>query len=137
MRGLPRCGCARAAAWPYRAEPGLIILCAPEAAEDLAADRVIPVAEGAADGAGPSSPRATAEHLVLGTEEHLGVLGIGECLEPGPRSEVTRGPLPHVADHAGAAERRDVTRVGAQRRGAEPELVQVGQLAARGLLAPG
>ena len=58
---------------------------APEAAEDLAADGVIPVAEGVAHRTGPRGPRAAAEDLVLGAEEDLGVLLIGKALEAGPR----------------------------------------------------
>src|SRR5512145_1383902 len=81
---------------------------APEAAEDLAANGVVPVAEGVAYRTGAGGPRATAKNLVLVAEEDLGVLPIGERLEPGPRPEVARGPLPDIADHAATADGRAV-----------------------------
>src|SRR5690242_7822604 len=96
---------------------------APEAAEDLAADGVVPVAERVANRPWAGGPRAAAQDLVLGAEEDLGVFLVGEALEPGPRREVARRPLPHVADHPMAADRRDVLLVTPDRRGAERELV--------------
>src|SRR5512147_207185 len=83
---------------------------APEAAEDLAADGVIPVAERIAHGPRPRGPRAPAKDLVLGAEEDFGILGIGEALEPRPGAEVARRPFPDITDHARAADRRDVGR---------------------------
>src|SRR3712207_8526225 len=44
---------------------------------------------------------------------------------------------PHVADHPDAADGRAVPRVGADRRGAEAELIEVGELTRRRLVAPG
>src|ERR1041385_2331774 len=87
---------------------GLGIGGAPEAAEDLAADRVIPVAERAAHGTGACRPGATAKYLVFGPEEGLGVFPVGERLEAGISVEVAGGPFPHVPDHAITAERREV-----------------------------
>src|SRR5258705_11321520 len=78
----------------------------PEAAEDLAADGVIPVAERVANGARPRGPRAPAEDLVLGAEEGLGILPVGKALEPGPRAEVARRPFPDVTEHPVAADGR-------------------------------
>src|SRR4051812_10221648 len=98
---------------------------APEAAEDLAADGVVPVAKRVANRPGPRGPRAAAEDLVLGAEEDLGILRVRETLEAGPRPEITGRPLPHVADHAVAADRRDAGRVAPNRRGAEGELVDI------------
>src|SRR6202023_1544527 len=45
---------------------------ATEAAEDLPADRVVPVAKRRPAGARMRRPRPAAEHPVLGSEEHLG-----------------------------------------------------------------
>src|SRR3954447_17718381 len=73
---------------------------ATEAAEDLAADRVVPVAEGAPDRGVVGGPGAAAQHLVLVAPEDLAVLRVGEGLEAGVRTEVGGGPLPHVADQA-------------------------------------
>src|SRR3954469_18834950 len=102
MRGFARTERARAAL------VGSGIAGAPEAAEDLAADGVIPVAERVANGAGTRGPRAAAQNLVLGAEARFGIFLVGEALESGPGPEVARRPPPHVADHAVAADRRDV-----------------------------
>ena len=67
-----------------------------EAGEDLAADRVVPVAERGAHRDRIGRPRPAAQHLVLGAEEHLGVLAVGErpearvAREVGARSTPTR-----------------------------------------------
>ncbi len=72
---------------------------AAEAGEDLAADGEVPVAERGAHGRGVRRPGAAAQDLVVGTEEHLGVLAVREGTEPGVGEEVGRGPLPHSAQH--------------------------------------
>src|SRR3954469_23350196 len=54
----------------------LHIVCAPEAGEDLAADRMVPVAERGARDRRVRGPRSAAQRLVLLTEEHLGVLAV-------------------------------------------------------------
>src|SRR6476619_5728911 len=81
---------------------------APEAAEDLAADGVIPVTERVADRGRSRGPRAPAQDLVVGAEEGLGVFLVGKALESGPGPEVARRPLPHVADHPVTANGRHV-----------------------------
>src|SRR5665811_977656 len=86
---LPWCGVASTA------EPG----------EDLSPDGVVPVAERAPDRHGVRSERATAQHLVVRTEEDQGVLGIREGGEARVAAEVTRGPLPDVADELVHAQR--------------------------------
>src|SRR2546423_14113969 len=133
MRGFS----TRTAALIPRSTRGLVIACAPEAAEDLAADGVVPVAEGVANRARAGGPRAPTEHLVLGSEEDFGVFPIGKALEAGPGHEIARGPLPHVADHAPAAQRRQVPRVGADGGGTEGELIDVGEGVVGPLVAPG
>src|SRR5690242_2330736 len=81
---------------------------APEAAEDLAANGVVPGAERVADRAWTGGPRAAAQDLGLAAEEDLRVFRVRKALEPGPWAEVARRPLPHVTDHAMAADRGDV-----------------------------
>src|SRR4051794_14589487 len=112
------------------------IASAPEAAEDLAADGVIPVAEGVAHGAGTSSPGTASEHLVVAAEEGLGVLLVGKALEPGIRLEITGGPFPHVADHPAAADGRDILWIAAHRRGSKAALVYIRQVPGDGVLPP-
>src|SRR3954453_23417893 len=133
MRGFS----TRTAALVPRSNRGLVIACAPEAAEDLAADGVVPVAEGVAYRARAGGPRAPAEDLVLGSEEDLGIFPVGKALEAGPGQEIAHGPLPDVADHAPAAQRRHVARIRAHGSRAEGELVDVGQRTVSGLVAPG
>src|SRR5690349_24105155 len=110
---------------------------APEAAEHLAANGIVPVAERVADRAWPRGPRAPAQDLVVGAEEDFGVFLVRKRLEPGPRPEVARGPLPHVADHPVAADGRHVAGIAPDRRGAERELVHVGECAIRRRVTPG
>src|SRR5262245_48938720 len=79
------------------------VSCAAEAAEDLAADGVVPVAEGAAYRDGIRSPGTAAEHAVAVVTparavEHLAVLAIREGTEPGVGLERRRRPLPHVTE---------------------------------------
>src|SRR5262249_8238227 len=88
---------------------------APEAGEDLPADRVVPVAEGTADGRAVGCPRATAQHPVLVAKEDLGVLAVRECDESGWAAEVAGRPLPNVADELVHTERRGAVRVRADR----------------------
>src|SRR3954463_14022513 len=136
MRGL---GCG----WAATAEadqPDLVfsgISNAPEAAEDLAADGVIPIAEGIANRSWAGGPRAAPKNLVLTSEECLGVLRVREALEIGVRLEITRGPLPDVTNHPGAPDRRNVRRITADRGGAETQLIHVGQLPASRRFSPG
>src|SRR6476469_6825836 len=108
-----------------------------EAGEDLPANRIVPVAERRPSDVRRGRPRAAAQHFVLGAEEHLRVLGIREGLVARIAAEVRRRPLPHVADHAVAPDRRHVLRVRADLRGAEAELVDVRVLARRTLVTPG
>src|SRR5690348_13016190 len=86
----------------------LVIAGTPEAAEDLAANGIIPVTERIADGPGPRCPRSAAQHLVLAAEEHFRVFGIRKRLISRIADEIARRPLPHVADHSVAADRRPV-----------------------------
>src|SRR5689334_15499126 len=81
---------------------------APEAGEYLPADGVVPVAERRTSHRVVGRPRAAAQHLVLVSEEDLGVLAVRERTEPGPRAERRRRPLPDLAD--------TVERAGAMRR---------------------
>src|SRR3954454_5905510 len=95
----------RASATQWAAEERVLcIASAPKAAEDLAADGVVPIAEGRANGVRPGGPRAPAQHLVLGAKEGLGVLRIRPGSEARPPVEVARGPFPHVSDHAVATD---------------------------------
>src|SRR5687768_6855031 len=65
-----------------------VISHAPEAAENLAADRIVPVPERIADRSWTSRPGPAAEHLILGSEERLRVLPIREVLEAWIRQEI-------------------------------------------------
>src|SRR3979411_1805447 len=72
---------------------------APEAGEDLPADRVIPVPEGGPAGGRVGGPEPPAQHPVLvGAEEHLRILRVRVRLEPGVAGEMATGPLPHVTE---------------------------------------
>src|SRR5262245_59772127 len=127
MRGL---GCAIAVVL------SLGIASTPEAAEDLAADRVVPIAEGGAHGARARCPRPSAKNFVFRAEEGLGVFGVGKWLEAGVLSEVAGRPLPYVADHPVAADRGDISGVRSDGCRVERGLIQVGQLRAPGLVSP-
>src|SRR3954466_13419077 len=116
---MPASTCVRVAA------AALGITRASEAAEDLAADRVIPVPEGCPGDQRPGCPGAAPEDLIFRSEKDFRVLGVGERLVVGVRLEVARGPLPDIANHAVAANRRDVPEVGANRRRAERQLVDI------------
>src|SRR6202035_3067382 len=96
-----------------------------ESAEDLTADRIVPVAESAAAGHRVHPERASAQHLVLGAEEDLRILLVGERGEARVGREVGRGPLPHVADELVDAERRRAVRIAAGRGGLEMALSEV------------
>src|SRR5207248_3065696 len=109
---------------------------ATEAGEDLAADRVVPVAERGPDGRRVSCPRPAAEDLVAGPEEHLRVLAVGKRREPGVGLEVRAGPLPDVADHAQAAHGRRALRARADGGGPEPALAEVRVLRRRPVVPP-
>ena len=93
---------------------------AAEAGEDLPPDGVVPVAEGRAGDRRVRGPGAAAQHLVLGAEEHLGVLAVREGLEAGVAAEVRRRPLPDLADAAEQAERCGPLPFGLARAGACP-----------------
>src|SRR5262245_39687441 len=99
-----------------------------EAGEALAALREVPVAEGVPGDERLRGPRATAQDPEALAEEDLAVLGVGESNEPGVGREIARRPLPDVAQHLMAAEEADAARVGADGRGREGVLIEVGQL---------
>src|SRR5262249_15931793 len=61
-------------------------------------------------------------------EERLAVGAVDHRRESGPRPEVRRGPLPHVADHLLGAVGRRALRVGADRGGPQAEPAEGGQL---------
>src|SRR5438034_568246 len=98
---------------------------ATETAEDLPSDRVIPVSEGVADRAGAGRPRSASQHLVVGTEELLGVFLVGKGLKSGIAAEVTRCPFPDIADHSIATNWRNIAIVSANRCGVECKLIDV------------
>ncbi len=105
---------------------GLDVAGQPESAEDLAADRVVPVAERASTRHLVGAERAAAQHLVVAAEKHLGVLGVRERLEPGVRLEIRGGPLPHVTDQVMHTGRGGTVGVRAHVRRFEMPLVQIG-----------
>src|ERR1700694_635035 len=88
----------------------LVIARTPEAAEDLAANRIVPVAEGVANRTRPRGPGSAPKHLVRASKEGRRVFAVGKGRESRPRKEITRGPLPHVTDESVAAHRRDARR---------------------------
>src|SRR5687767_11384429 len=112
MRGLGRCR-ARSAptvvVWPRLSLPSAaamrahlvlddsVISRAPEAAENLAADGIVPIPERIADRSRTRRPGPTAKHLILGPEERLRVLPVGKALEAGIRQEIAGSPLPDIA----------------------------------------
>src|ERR1700704_396391 len=107
-----------------------------EAREDLTADRVVPVAERRTDGSGMCRPGSAPKHLVLRSEEHLGVLAVRERHETRIRLEVTRRPLPDVTEHLMASVRAHTARVGTHGIGPETPLAQVGPIVVRRLVTP-
>src|SRR5580700_3272115 len=109
----------------------------PETGEDLPPDRVVPVAERAPAGYRRHCERAAAHHLVLGAEEHLGVLPVRPGSEAGVGQEVAAGPLPHVPDQLARAARGGSLGVAARGRGLEVLLAEVGPAGGRVLVAPG
>src|SRR5205814_40553 len=92
----------------------------PEAGEDLAPLREVPVAERRAGHGRVDGPRAAAQHLVLVAEEDLRVLGVRERAEARVGTEVGRRPLPDVADQLLRAGGRRALRTGPHGRGPEP-----------------
>src|SRR5438445_8560328 len=110
---------------------------AAEAGEDLAPDRIVPVAERRADGRRVGGPGPAPEHLVVGAEEHRRVLPVREPLVAGVGQEVRGGPLPYVPDHLDAAPGARALRVRTHRGGAEVALAEVGALGGRVGVAPG
>ena len=90
---------------------------APKTREDLAPDRVVPVAERPATGNAVGPERSPSQHLVVAAEEHLRILPIREGPEPRIRMETRRRPLPHVADHLLDTRCRRPGRVGADAGG--------------------
>src|SRR3954451_8575799 len=113
-----------------RTDSAGIVRGAAEAGEDLAAHRQIPVAKAGADHPAAGRPGAAAQHLVLGAEELLRVLRIGEGAKALVGREVGRRPLPDVAEHLHRAAVRSAVGVGPGGSGAEGEPVEVGPLAA-------
>src|SRR5205807_5635454 len=108
----------------------------PEAGEDLAPLRVVPVAEGGRGNARRRRPRSTAQDAVVGPEEDLGVLAVGVGGEAGVGAEVARRPFPDVAHQAERTARRSAVRAGARGGGGGALLVEVGPLGGRRLGAP-
>src|ERR1700743_2903304 len=88
----------------------------PEAGEDLPPDRVVPVAERAPAGDLVGAEGAAAQHLVLRSEEDLGIFAVRERGETGGRIEVAGRPLPHVTDELVHAQRRRAVGIGTYRR---------------------
>src|ERR687885_1286211 len=122
--------------FPFLWRRPLRVLCAAQAAEELAPDREVPVAEGVAHRGRAGSPRATAQNLVTGPEEDLGVLLVGEGFEARVGAEVAGGPLPDVPD-------KPQDPVGARPFGVRPdlrrpesELIEVGVCGRGGIVAP-
>ncbi len=107
-----------------------------EPGEDLPPDRVVPVPERAPAGHRADRERPAAEHLVLGTEEHLRVLPVGPGAKPRIRTEVRTRPLPDVPDQLPGPARRRPLRVRAGRRGPQELLAQVGVRGLRLRVAP-
>src|SRR5688500_4666816 len=70
-----------------------VISRASKTAENLAADRIVPIPECVANRSRARCPGATAKHFVLGSEERLRVLPVRETLEARIRQEVARSPL--------------------------------------------
>src|SRR3954470_17302342 len=99
---------------------------AAEAGEDLAPDGKVPVPERGAHGGRVCRPRAAAQHLVLGSEEHLGVFAVRERAESGVSGEVGGGPFPDVAQHLLAPEPARSLRAAADRRRRPATLTEVG-----------
>src|ERR1700716_2614073 len=77
-----------------------------ETGEDLPTNRVVPVAERAPAGRRVRTERPAAQDLVVGAEEHLGVLQVGKRAEPRVAMEVAARPLPHIPDELAHTERR-------------------------------
>src|SRR5437879_13451679 len=92
---------------------------AAEPGEDLAPDRVVPVAERRADGRRMGGPGPAPQHLVVGAEEHRRVPLVREPLVARVGQEVRGGPLPYVPDHLHATPGARPPRAGADRGGAE------------------
>src|SRR5205807_8250153 len=107
-----------------------------KAAEDLAPDGEVPVAEGVARHRRSRRPGRAAQHHVLAAEEHLGVLAIGEAAKTRVAPEFAAGPLVHVTEQLLAAECAGPGGIGSDRRGSETALVQVGVPRLRWLLTP-
>src|SRR5690606_1871467 len=99
---------------------------AAEPGEDLSPDRGVPGAERAPAGRRVGAERAAPQHLVLGAEEHLGVLPVRERLEPRIAVEVGVHPLPDVPDQLVYAQRGGAGRVRPDRGRAQVPLPQVG-----------
>src|SRR5215831_16067044 len=115
---------------------GLCVAGGAKAGEDLPPDRVIPVAERAPAGDRGHAERATAQHLVLAAEEHLGILAVRPRGEAGVGQEVAGGPLPHVPDELPHAGRVRALRVAARGGGLQVALAQVRFVLCWVLVAP-
>src|SRR5688500_14981574 len=102
MRGLGRWrtrSAPTAVVWPRLSLPSAaamrahlvlddsVISRAPEAAENLAADRIVPISEGIADRSRTCRPGSTAKHLILRPEKRLRVLPVRKALEARIRQE--------------------------------------------------
>src|ERR1700716_4571400 len=102
----------------------------PESREDLAADRVVPVAERAPDRGCVGAERPAAQDLVIRAEEHLGVFAIRERREARISVNVGAGPLPDVPDQLVHAEPRRAGRVRADLGRAQVALAEIRMFAA-------
>src|SRR4051794_14050253 len=107
-----------------------------ESAEDLSADRIVPVPESVANGTRPGRPRAAPQHFVLCPKKFLGVLLVWKRLETRIGAEIARRPFPHVADHSVTTNRRNVPLVASDRGGAKSELIDVCGFFIRPRIAP-
>src|SRR6202521_2074210 len=111
---------------------------AAKSAENLPADRVVPIPKGGPGDQRPRGPRAPAQNLVIGggPEKQLGILFVRECLVSRVGREVAGGPLPHVTNHPVATDRRDVARVRANRGGTKCELIDIRERVGWRLVTP-
>src|SRR5436309_124552 len=110
MRGF-ECRWTRTAVRPHLGWIELLIASTPEAAEDLAADRAVPVPEGVPYSARSRGPRTSTEHPVIAAEDCFAVLLVRKAFEARVRLQIAGGPLPDVADHAATSHGRQILRV--------------------------
>ncbi len=104
--------------------------------EDLAPDRMVPVAERPPAGNAVGPERSPSQHFVVAAEEHLRVLPVGEGPETRIRMETRRRPLPHVADQLLDTRCRRTRRVRADARWTEMALTEIGKFLVCGHVPP-